>query len=82
MVAYPGVIHAGDRYVMWYSGNGYGDAGLGLATATAPRGKILYRIGASRRPDDSWSAWKPIPPGQREPERIGNIQFAVVVQRK
>jgi predicted GH43/DUF377 family glycosyl hydrolase len=76
MTAYPGVIRVGDRYLMWYSGNAYGSAGIGLATAESPRGTWLYRTGATELPDDTWSAWQPLPAA--EPPRHGFIQFAIV----
>ena len=82
MVAYPGVVNIGDRYMMWYSGNGYGNAGLGLATAITPTGKVLFRTGTSRLPDDSWSVWQRLSDVNQEPKREGNIQFAVVMTKK
>ena len=76
MAAYPGVIRVGDRYLMWYSGSGYGDDGIGLATADAPRGQWWYRTGATELPDKTWSAWSEL--SEAEPARHGYIQFAVV----
>jgi predicted GH43/DUF377 family glycosyl hydrolase len=76
MTAYPGTVRVGDRYLMWYSGNGYGRSGVGLATAAAPRGTWLYRTGQSEKPDETWSAWQTLT--EAEPARAGHIQFAVV----
>jgi hypothetical protein len=77
MTAYPGVIRVGDRYLMWYSGNGYGSQGIGLATADAPRGHWLLRTAsASEGADPAWSSWKPLP--KHEPQRTGVIQFAII----
>jgi hypothetical protein len=76
MTAYPGVVRVGNRYLMWYSGNGYGSAGMGLATADVPTGTLLYRTGQTNEPDESWSQWLAL--GDKEPERTGQIQFAVV----
>lgn len=75
MAAYPGVIRAGEKYLMWYSGNGYGGQGIGLAVADAPKGAWLCRTGVEPQPDKSWSAWQPV--GETEPPRTGRIQFAV-----
>lgn len=75
MVTYPTVIRAGDRYLMWYSGNGYGNAGIGMATAAAPSGRWLYRIGPGPKPGPEWSAWQPV--GDAAPPRAGYIQLAV-----
>ncbi|MCA9115742.1 MAG: hypothetical protein KDA79_11710 [Planctomycetaceae bacterium] len=89
MVAYPGVIRAGGKYLMWYSGNGYGNAGVGLATAQVPgsegenaagggnASQLLYRTGATVQPDESWSSWQPVANATTEPARSGWIQFAV-----
>ena len=77
MTAYPGVIRVGDRYLMWYSGNGYGSQGIGLATADAPRGHWLVRTAEhSEGADRKWSDWQPLP--QKEPQRTGVIQFAII----
>jgi predicted GH43/DUF377 family glycosyl hydrolase len=76
MTAYPGVIRVGDRYLMWYSGNSYGSAGIGFATATAPRGKWLYRTGATEVPDEQWTEWRELP--EAEPARQSYIQFAII----
>ncbi|MCG3147802.1 MAG: hypothetical protein PCFJNLEI_01243 [Verrucomicrobiae bacterium] len=75
MTAYPGVIRVGDRYLMWYSGNSYGSAGIGFATAEAPRGTWSYRTGATEIPDNTWSEWRALT--TPEPPRQGYIQFAV-----
>lgn len=76
MKAYPGVVRMGDRYFMWYSGNGYGSAGIGLATADVPGGTRLYRTGPVAKPNPSWGEWKPLP--DQIPEIQGYIQFAMV----
>lgn len=76
MAAYPGVIRVGDRYLMWYSGNGYGNAGIGLATAAAPKGNWLFRTGATEIPDKTWTPWQPL--AAVEPLRQGYIQFTVI----
>ena len=78
MAAYPGVARVGNRYLMWYSGNGYGASGVGLATADLPVGKLVYRAGDVPLPNDRWSAWRPVT--NEEPARTGFIQFAVVKQ--
>ena len=36
MTAYPYVVAVGDRYLMFYNGNGFGASGLGYAQS-APR---------------------------------------------
>ncbi len=76
MTAYPGTVRVGDRYLMYYSGNGYGGRGIGLATAETPRGTWHYRTGKSAKSGDDWTAWQPL--GEKEPSREGYIQFAVV----
>jgi predicted GH43/DUF377 family glycosyl hydrolase len=75
MKAYPGVVRVGDRYFMWYSGNGYHSA-IGLATADVPRGKRWYRTGPTAKPDARWSTWQPLP--DQEPTVEEFVQFAVV----
>lgn len=75
MTAYPTVIRTADRYLMWYSGNGYGGAGIGIASAPVPTGDIYFRIGPVPRPDAQWSAWQPV--GEAAPPREAYIQFAV-----
>jgi predicted GH43/DUF377 family glycosyl hydrolase len=74
MTGYPGVIRVGDRYYMWYSGNGYGSAGIGLATASAPPAPTHCRYGPAPRPDEDWSAWQPCPD---VPPTAAFIQFSV-----
>jgi hypothetical protein len=80
MTAYPGTVRVGDRYLMWYSGNGYGNSGIGLATAEVPKGTLLYRTGQNDKPDESWSAWQML--DDNEPARAGKIQFAVIAPEK
>lgn len=75
MTAYPGTIRVGDRYLMWYCGNGYGSSGIGLATADVPRGASSFRTGTTAEPDATWSAWQTL--DAMEPTRQGYIQFKV-----
>jgi hypothetical protein len=76
MTAYPGTLRVGDRYLMYYSGNGYGSRGIGLATASVPRGTWYYRSGVSEKIDDAWTPW--IRLGDEPAPRPKYIQFAVV----
>lgn len=76
MTGYPGVIRAGDAYFMWYSGNSYGNEGVGLATAAAPAGRWMVRTGPGPEPGEGWTPWAPLP--EPEPARAGYIQFAVL----
>lgn len=79
MTEYPCVIRVGTRYLMWYCGNGYGGAGIGLASAPVPTGLWFWRVGPSNEPDDDWSAWQPV--GEAAPACEGYIQFAVCAPR-
>jgi len=76
MTAYPGTVRVGDRYLMWYSGNGYGNSGVGLATAEVPSGNWFYRTGKTNEPNGDWSDWQPL--ADAEPQQDHYIQFAVV----
>ena len=76
MTAYPGTVRVGDRYLMWYSGNGYGGSGIGLATAKVPQGVLLYRTGETEKTNDGWSDWMPV--SEQKPKQASHIQFAVV----
>jgi len=79
MTAYPGVVRVGDQYLMWYSGNSYGGAGIGLATAPAPQGKWLYRTGPTETPNKEWSAWSKL---EEAPVKEGCIQFAILKAKR
>jgi predicted GH43/DUF377 family glycosyl hydrolase len=81
MTAYPGAIRVGERYLMWYSGNGYGAQGIGLAAARAPQGALHYRVGPVETPDASWSQWQELRMTDTEPPRQGFIQLAIVGSR-
>jgi hypothetical protein len=78
MTAYPGVVRVGEQYLMWYSGNGYGSQGIGLATAEVPRGDWCYRTGPTASPNVKWQRWEHL--SGDPPPREGFIQFAVVAQ--
>ena len=49
MTAYPSVVRVSERYLMWYSGNGYSSQEMGLSTADVPRGAWWYRTGVNGR---------------------------------
>lgn len=76
MTAYPGVIRIDDKYFIWYSGNGYGAKGVGLATASVPRGTWYYRSGASEKIGADATAWTKLGDEPSPPPKY--IQFAVV----
>jgi predicted GH43/DUF377 family glycosyl hydrolase len=64
---------------MWYSGDNYGSAGMGLATAPAPTGEWLWRRGESATPDATWTGWRPL--DEAPTTREGHVQFAVCGER-
>lgn len=80
MTGYPGVVRFGDRYLMWYSGDSYGSKGVGLATASIPKGNWLYRTGKLESGGKDWSPWLPL--RQAPPPREGFVQFAVQADEK
>lgn len=76
MIAYPGAIHVGQHYLLWYSGDGYGAKGIGLAVASEPQQANYFRIGDTPQVDATWSTWSALE--NQEPPRRGYIQFATL----